>query len=186
MKIIKEISDWILTIIISFMAVCILIIFVIQPSEVSGQSMEPSLHDGEKILINKTSRVLETEFEYGDIVVIDSRIERERKYEDDIFDIITGIANKLKNKEIDKIYYVKRVIGKPGDRLEYKDNTLFRNNVKLEEPYIKELMKCFPADGVNVPEGFIFVMGDNRNNSTDSREIGCIPIDHVLGKLLGK
>lgn len=79
--------------------------------------------------------------------------------------------------------WVKRVIGKPGDKLEFHDGHVYRNGEKLDEPYINEPME-FSMDGsYTVPEGDVFVMGDNRNHSSDSRFIGPVPIDHVLGKV---
>lgn len=73
----------------------------------------------------------------------------------------------------------------PGDVLEYREGKLYRNNELLSEHYIKEQMEFFPGK-VTVPEDSLFVMGDNRNASTDSREIGCIPMDHVIAKVFLK
>jgi len=80
-------------------------------------------------------------------------------------------------------YWIKRVIGEPGDLLEYIDGKVHRNGNELEEDYIKENM-LFPFETIVVPENHVFVLGDNRNNSYDSRDIGTVPIDHVLGKVL--
>ena len=73
----------------------------------------------------------------------------------------------------------------PGDVLEYREGKLYRNNELLAEHYIKEQMEFFPGK-VTVLEDSLFVMGDNRNASTDSREIGCIPMDHVIAKVFLK
>ena len=79
--------------------------------------------------------------------------------------------------------WVKRVIGKGGDTLAFKEGHVWRNGEKLEEPYINEPME-FSMDGsYTVPEGMVFAMGDNRNHSSDSRFIGPVPVDHVLGKV---
>jgi signal peptidase I len=77
--------------------------------------------------------------------------------------------------------WVKRVIGLPGDTIMIKNNQVYRNGQRLKEDYIKEAMIDTPDAHFVIPENQIFVMGDNRNNSRDSREIGSIPIDHVLG-----
>ena len=80
--------------------------------------------------------------------------------------------------------WVKRVIGKGGDKLEFHDNAVYRNGTKLNEPYINGVMEFSMPGSFTVPEGTIFVMGDNRNHSSDSRFIGPIPIDHVLGTVV--
>lgn len=73
------------------------------------------------------------------------------------------------------------MIGLPGDVIEIKDGQVFRNGVQLEEPYIKEQMYAEQSQVWEVPEDHIFVMGDNRNNSKDSRMIGPVPLDHIMG-----
>ena len=78
--------------------------------------------------------------------------------------------------------WVKRVIGRPGDVLEFKDGHVWRNGEQLQEPYTKDTkMNYTRSTSVTVPEGHVFVMGDNRNHSSDSRFIGPVPVDHVLG-----
>lgn len=82
----------------------------------------------------------------------------------------------LENKD-----YIKRVIGLPGDRIEYKDDILYIN----DEPYDEPLTRSFTLEetsvgGDIVPEGYLFVMGDNRRNSEDSRRIGATPIEQII------
>ncbi|MGO4890492.1 signal peptidase I [Anaerobacillus sp. MEB173] len=78
---------------------------------------------------------------------------------------------------------MKRIIGDEGDTLEYKDGRVYRNGEELIEEYLKEDM-TFPFETIVVPEKHVFVMGDNRNGSRDSREIGPVPIDNIVGKVL--
>ncbi|HEX2946680.1 MAG TPA: signal peptidase I [Clostridia bacterium] len=185
MKILKEVLDWFVHIAIAVIVAFVITIFIAQPSYVHGMSMAPALLDQDKILVNKLPHSLKMEIDYGDIVIIDSRVDRERNFKDDIIDTLRYnlIAYKLLGID-NEIYWVKRVIGKSGDVFCYKDNILTRNGEVLDEPYIKETMEFFPEGNTVVPEGSVFVMGDNRNNSTDSRIIGCVPLDHVIGKLL--
>jgi signal peptidase I len=83
-------------------------------------------------------------------------------------------------------YIVKRVMGTAGDRIEIKDVRLYRNGICLYEPYIKEQSWAALMDGINitVPDGYIYVLGDNRNNSTDSRKLGLIDTESVFGRVL--
>jgi signal peptidase I len=78
--------------------------------------------------------------------------------------------------------FIKRVIGLPGDQIAIKDGKVFRNGKPLEEPYIYEPMNFNMEEEVTVPEGHIYVLGDNRNNSKDSRRIGPVNIDAVVGR----
>ena len=154
-----EILDWIYSIVVALFLAMLIHIFLFVPTKVSGSSMYPTLTNGEYLIVSKISHVLRETPNYGDIVIIDSRTHMERSW------------------------MVKRVIGKPGDKLEFHDGHVYRNGEKLDEPYINEPME-FSMDGsYTVPEGDVFVMGDNRNHSSDSRFIGPVPIDHVLGRV---
>lgn len=164
---------------IAFAITLIISIFIIQPYKVEGHSMDPTLRDQERIYVSKLQHTFSWMPEYGDIVIIDSRVDRNRSLKDDVLEL--PVFQSLLGKN-DHIYYVKRVIGKPGDIIEFKDNRLYRNGVELNEPYIKEAMNYSSAERWVVPEGHIFVLGDNRNNSNDSRAIGFIPLDHFVGK----
>lgn len=182
MKLRKEIMSWVQSIAVAFVLALLISTFIIQPTKVLGHSMEPTLSDSKRIFIQKVSHTFSLPPDYGDIVVIDSRVNRNRTLKDEFFDnpffnLFTGNGNK-------EIYYIKRVIGKAGDVLEFKDHHVIRNGKVLDEPYIKETMLFTSEEKWKVPAGHIFVMGDNRNHSTDSREIGYIPLDHVIGKKL--
>jgi signal peptidase I len=117
--------------------------------------------------------------DYGDIVIIDSRVYRGRTFKDDVLE--NPLFQLIMNTS-DRAFFIKRVIGKPGDILEFKNHHVYRNGVVLSEPYVKEMMEYQSVVKWTVPAQEIFVMGDNRNNSEDSRMIGYIPLDHVLGK----
>ncbi|MPN31670.1 Signal peptidase I V [bioreactor metagenome] len=82
--------------------------------------------------------------------------------------------------------WVKRVIGKPGDVLEFKNQKVYRNGLLLNEPYIKEPMNATADMKITIPANHVFVLGDNRNNSSDSRYIGPVKFDHILGTMVYK
>jgi signal peptidase I len=132
----------------------------IQVSRVVGSSMEPTYHNGNIILVDK---VFYKEASYNDIVVVTYHIDEDN------------------DEQI-----IKRVVGVGGDHLEVKDNKLYRNGELVEEDYIKETMETEDFS-VDIPEGKIFVMGDNRNVSVDSRMIGYVDFDDdVIGKVFFK
>jgi len=176
-----KIWDWVSTCGIAVMITLFISIFVFQPYKVEGHSMDPTLQDQERIYISKLQHTFSCVPEYGDIVIIDSRVDRGRSIMDDILGIPI-IQSALGQNE--HIYFVKRVIGKPGDVIELKGNKVYRNGVELRELYIKEAMVNSPEQRWVVPENYFFVMGDNRNVSLDSRAIGFIPLDHNIGKMI--
>lgn len=153
-------------------------VFVFQPYKVEGHSMNPTLHDQQRIYASKINHTFTTYPSYGDIVIVDSRFDRERSFQDDFLESpLVNMA--LKNDA--GYYYVKRVIGKPGDVIELNNGNIYKNGQVLDESYINEPMVITPNQKWTVPEGHIFVMGDNRNHSTDSRALGYCPISHVMG-----
>lgn len=152
-RILKE--NYIYLIIIAL--VVLLKIFVITPVKVNGTSMNPTLEEGDIMLLNKLSR---------------NSIKR--------FDIIVINYN---NDDL-----IKRVIGLPGDKIEYKDNELYVNGKKIPEKFAKkkdEKLKDYSIESLEhstVPDNYYFVVGDNRPNSLDSRMIGFIHKDNITGK----
>lgn len=180
--IVREVFTWVRSLTFAIVAALALGIFVFQPYKVNGQSMSPSLHDQQRVFVSKLSHTFSYLPDYGDIVVIDSRVMRERSLMDDIAG--HPLVRLVMGKKDDHDIFIKRVIGKPGDVLEFKNHQVYRNGVALDEPYIKEKMEYELDEALTVPEDHVFVMGDNRNNSMDSRDIGFIPLKHVLGTMI--
>jgi signal peptidase I len=192
-KIVSEIVSWSKALLFAITLSIILSAFVIQPFSVMGSSMEPTLdgkdpdennESGDHVMVLKSSYTLGREPTYNDVVIIDSRLSQERTMKDNLFE--SPIVRKILDSDYSETnYWIKRVIGEPGDLLEYIDGKIYRNGKALEEDYLKEGM-LFPFDTIEVPKGHVFVMGDNRNYSHDSRDIGPIPIENILGKVLFK
>ena len=103
-----------------------------------------------------------------------------------IMDKISLNTNPIKRFEIVVItyqnrYLIKRVVGLPGEQIEYKDNKLYVNGEYVEEPFLDE--EQYTGDlSIKVPEGFYFVLGDNRVNSNDSRYLGCFSLEKIEGR----
>ena len=180
----KEVFDWIYSIVVALFLAMVIHIFLFVPTKVSGESMYPTLNNGQYLIVSKIIHVLRDTPEYGQIVIIDSRAQRERSWMDDLTEPMNNyIALFYKSRQEHNVW-VKRVIGLGGDKLEFHDGHVYRNGQQLDEPYINEPMEFSMNGSYTVPEGMVFVMGDNRNHSSDSRFIGPVPVDHVLGRVV--
>jgi signal peptidase I len=187
MNVKEELFDWLYSIVIAFTCALLINAFLFHPTRVQGSSMEPTLQSNNYLLVSKIPHTLGQLPEYGDIIIIDSRVQRERTWKDDLIDPMHTYLTMTKLiTEPDHHVWVKRVIGKPGDTLEFKDHKVYRNGMALDEPYTKEPMSYTSDNKIIVPENHVFVMGDNRNNSSDSRYIGPVPKNQVLGKVVYK
>ncbi len=182
--ILHEIYEWVYSIIIALAIAMVIHIFFFQPTRVSGESMVPTLHNGEYLIVSKLGHIMGDVPEYGDIVIIDSRVQYNRTWKDDVAEPMNNYLAFFNHDFQTKNVWVKRVIGRPGDTLAFHDGKVWRNGEALEEPYVNEEMTYSRKDSITVPEGHVFCMGDNRNHSSDSRFIGPVPVDHVLGKVI--
>ncbi|MFS8159152.1 MAG: signal peptidase I [Candidatus Roizmanbacteria bacterium] len=142
----------------------VLYLFIAQPHQVNGRSMDNTFHNGDYILTSKISYRFKNPG-IGDIIVFKSP----------------------QNPDID---FIKRVIGLPGDKIRIQEGKVYDNNLSLNEFYINPESDtsggAFLAEGqeVTVPEGHLFVMGDNRSHSSDSREFGFIPQQDIIGQVV--
>lgn len=182
-KVFKEILSWNFYFLISLIVVIFINVFVVQFTQVSGHSMDDTLHHTERVFINKLPHTFKLDYKHGEIVVIDSRVDQKSSLMDEVLSNFRN--NRIVyyfTKEQDEFYWIKRVIGVEGDVLEFKDGQVYRNGQLLDEPYTKDEINKYSISKVVVPKGHVFVMGDNRAKSGDSRDIGFVPVDHVLGK----
>lgn len=138
---------------------------------VEGYSMLPTLDNGQFVLISRLSYKL-GDYHHGDIIVF-----RPPMYPDESFlRHLLGIPNIEDNYED----YIKRIIGLPGDTVKVENGTVFINGVAQVEPYIAASPQY--SGEWQVPDGYLFVLGDNRNNSSDSHNWSFLPMENVLGK----
>lgn len=164
-----------------YLLMVILIMFafravILDPVRVEGESMIETLQNHEVMLVNRTAYAFSAP-KRGDIVIC--------YYPEEYY------------TETNQMYAtrVKRVIAVAGDRIELKNGGVYINGERLEEPYLNGKrtpdndLSVFPdyavplAEGNIVPEGTVFVMGDNRPSSRDSRLVGAIPLERVIGKV---
>jgi signal peptidase I len=168
---VRSMVEWIAVIIGALVVALVVKTFLFQAFYIPSASMEPTLEEGDRVLVNKLSYDLH-DVHRGDVVVFE--LPPEKVGADGIKDLI------------------KRVIGLPGDTIETRDGAVYVNDRLLDEPYLAEgTLTGDPNNGNNpsitrqvVPEGTVFVMGDNRDNSHDSRyaDRGPIPIDSIVGR----
>lgn len=195
----KETIEWIICIIIAIILALLFRFYVGVPTVVKNVSMNPTLIEGQRLILNRWVRTTSKMPERGDIVTIEEPDQDKLYIQEDDANFANPIAiynspdggidgfiyNVL---EIGKTSFIKRVIGLPGDHIEIKDGKVYINDTELDEPYLKENVKTEAVQGVFtnivVPQGTVFVMGDNRGNSTDSRHFGCIPIEKIESKVL--
>ncbi len=136
-------------------AIFVLINISVQYSIVEGSSMEPNLHNGQRLLINK---IAYSNPQRGDIIIFPP----------------PHVANPEKD-------FIKRIIGLPGEIIEIKDGVVYINDSPLDEPYIVDNAGIDMPLTV-VPDGQYFVLGDNRGNSSDSRQGWTVPGEDIVGK----
>jgi signal peptidase I len=130
--------------------------FIVKPFYIPSESMEPTLVEGDRVLVNRFIYRF-TDPDRGDVVV---------------FHPPTSPGED----------FIKRVVAVSGDTVEVKDGKLYVNGEPQEEPYLAEsfIQGAFPEE--TVPDGYVFAMGDNRNRSGDSRVFGPVSLDAILGE----
>ena len=128
----------------------------IQSSVVLGSSMAPNFETGQRLTVNEVIYIFD-EIKRGDVVVL----------------------HPPANTDID---YIKRIIGLPGETVEIKNGLVYINGEPLSEPYILNPPR-YTLRKLEVPQGYCFVLGDNRNNSNDSHIWGPLPQDNIIGEV---
>lgn len=166
----NELLGWLKTIVVSAVFVIAIRVFIFTPVVVDGASMMPTYESGDRVIVNIIGKQI-SDFERFDVIVFEAK---------------------------EDINYIKRIIGLPGDHIAYKDDVLYINGNAMDEPYLNTNKEKLLDSGTLtqdltlesltgltvIPDGYLFVLGDNRRNSNDSRKpsVGLIPMEKVLGK----
>ena len=154
--------DFIETIVVSLAIFAIVYVFLFQPHQVDGRSMEPTFHNSEYILTDKVSYRMH-EPNRGDVVVFHS-------------------------PQDERVDFIKRIIGVPGDSVMVRGGYVYLNDNKLDESYINDPGQVSPGrflkegEEITVSGGQYLVMGDNRLHSSDSREWGLVTRNEIVGR----
>ena len=155
----EETKDWVISIIAAVVMALLIRTFIVELYIVDGPSMKPTLQDEERLIVSKFIYRWRNP-EKGEIVIFKYPRDPSRDF-------------------------IKRVIATAGDTIEIKEGHVYVNDQMLQEDYILEKTRTeYPK--VTIPEGTVFVMGDNRNNSDDSRfaDVGFVPLDLIKGKAM--
>jgi signal peptidase I len=153
-----EFVAWVKTLASAAVYATLIVTFGFQVARVEGQSMAPTLADQDRLIVNKLAYRL-GDPQRGDIVMLYYPINPDKPF-------------------------VKRVIAEPNDTVRIVDGRVYVNDVPLRDDYVPAEYRSHDDWGPQViPEGYYFVMGDHRNNSSDSRHWGCVPKKYIIGKV---
>lgn len=197
-KILKSVLEWLICIIIALGIALILRYSVVATVLVKKSSMYPTLKSEQRLIVNKLVKIGTYHPKRGDIITLEAPTEIFVSKEELDLKNPTAIYDKKQRNiwesflyyvlEVNKASYIKRVIGLPGEHVTIKQGKVFINGEVLEEDYLVSGLVTDANGGgfidVQIPEGYLFVMGDNRTGSTDSRAFGCIPIQKVESKVM--
>lgn len=191
----KEILEWIYCIIIAVIIAILIKYYIGIPTSVVMSSMDPTLKEGDRLILNRVTRTLNKLPKRGDIITFEAPTDlRETDKKLDLENPIAIYDNQPQNwwdkfkyyvLEIGKTSYIKRVIAFEGELVSIKNDRVYIDGTPLDEPYLGNDVKTTSellTDFV-VPDGCIFAMGDNRGGSKDCREFGCIPIEKIESKV---
>ena len=152
----REILSWVICLVSAFVIAMALRTFVFELVRVDGDSMLPTLTTDERLFVEKISKLSEDGLNIGDIIIVH----------------YPGEENKS---------YVKRIVGLPGDKLKVENGKLWRNGVLIQENYTLDSRMNYDFEEYIVPEDSYFVMGENINDSMDSRVVGSISRSEIVG-----
>ena len=194
---IKDILEWIVCIVIALVIAILFRYYLGTPTIVKQPSMYPTLVENQRLWLSRWNRTIKKMPSKDDIITFEApsttvltqeeikesvvaRYEKEPK----------SIMGKLTHNvlELNKMSYIKRVIGLPGDHVVIEEGNVYINGQLLQEKYLKEGVSTGNGKGncvdIVVPENSVFVMGDNRAQSTDSRCFGCVPLEKIESKVI--
>ena len=154
----EELLAWLKTLASAAVYATLIVTFGFQVARVEGQSMAPTLADQDRLIVNKLAYRIGTP-QVGDIVMLYYPLNPDKSF-------------------------VKRVIAEEGDQIRIVDGRVYRNDVPINDDYVPTEFRSHDDYGPQVvPQGYYFVMGDHRNNSSDSRHWGFVPKKYIIGKV---
>jgi signal peptidase I len=153
--------------------------FVVQAFFIPSGSMEPTLEPGDRVLVQKVVYGPDR----GDVIVFSDPQGRPGPDRGIVGGFVHWLSSTLGIERPEHEDFIKRVIGLPGETVELREGRLYVDGVRIHEPYLEGAVDTRDYGPVRVPEGALFVLGDNRLNSNDSRfGLGFVPVDRVVGR----
>lgn len=195
-QLIKEIFEWIYCIIIAVVLALLVRYYIGTPTVVQMASMNPTFKQGDRLILNRLAVTFHHNFERYDVITFeapstdksvaeadpDNPVAKYEKEPTNLWDKFTYYV-----LDIGKKSYIKRIIGLPGEYIQIENGNVYVDGILLNEEYVVNNKKTEDPTmlytNFKVPEGYIFVMGDNRPESMDSRHFGCIPISKIESKV---
>lgn len=193
----KEVIEWIICIVIAVILALLVRHFIGTPTVVRQSSMETTLIQGDRLILNRWAITTHQEIKRGEIITFEApSVTETSNFNADMPVAIynnepKGIFSKFIYYvlEINKRSYIKRVIAVAGDHILIENGKVYLNGEELKEDYLQEGMETDNMQGqavftdLTVPEGYVFAMGDNRSGSQDCRMFGCVPIEKIESKV---
>ena len=186
----KNILEWIACFAIAIVLALLIRFYIGTPTVVRQPSMYPTLKQGQRLILNRMIRTFHEVPQRGDIITFEAPSNSyassvRAEYENEPTNIFSSFSYYV--LEIGKKSYIKRVIALPGEQVKIEEGKVYINGELLEEDYLQEGVT---TDSKNpylteftVPEDCVFAMGDNRQQSSDCRSFGCIPLDKIESKV---
>lgn len=192
----KDIGEWVVCILIALVIAILFRYFIGTPTIVQQPSMYPTLQENQRLWLNRWRRTIKKMPSKGDIITFEAPSTLGLTEDEINQSVVARYENGPKSLwkkftfnvlEIGKISYIKRVIGVPGDHIVIEDGNVYINGELQKEKYLQSGVITTNGRGncldVTVPDNSVFVMGDNRSQSTDSRCFGCIPLEKIESKV---
>lgn len=191
----KEIMEWVYCIVIAIVLALLVRYYICTPTVVQMVSMYPTYKQGDRLILNRISVHLGADFERGEVITFEAPSSEYQSLAQIDQENPVAIYNKQPKNLISKFFYyvldinkksyIKRVIGLPEEHIQIENGNVYVEGMLLTEDYLQSGVTTTSTvlTDFTVPEGYLFVMGDNRPDSMDSREFGCIPISKVEGKV---
>lgn len=192
----KEVLEWVYCILIAVILALLVRYFLGTPTIVQQPSMFPTLKENQRLILNRLPKTFKKMPSRGEIITFEAPSEYLTSLDTTRDNAVAEYKNEPKGifskfryyvLEVGKTSYIKRVIGLPGERITIKEGKVYINGELLDEPYLQNDVYTsaidMPFSDIVVPEGTVFVMGDNRRQSVDSRRLGCIPLEKIESKV---
>lgn len=192
----KDIGEWIVCILIALVIAILFRYFIGTPTIVQQPSMYPTLQENQRLWLNRWRRTTKKMPSKGDIITFEAPSTIVLTEDEINQSVVARYENGPKSwwkkftfnvLEIGKISYIKRVIGVPGDHIVIENGNVYINGELQKEEYLQPGVITTNGRGncldVTVPDNSVFVMGDNRSQSTDSRCFGCVPLEKIESKV---